>query len=450
MPAACDSPTILERRRARRLAVWNGAIWAVGNGLVSTALILYWAKELKASWFGLGIGLISAAPQVIGLLRLGAPAMMARLADRKRFCITTYLLSVLPAALIPLFCKPGWLPSPSWSLIALILLWCLHQFMQYLGTIALWSWLADAAPARIRGRFIGWRQRWVMAGTAIAAVIATVATFNAHDINDQMHELNRAYPTWVYYGFLIGFGMMFLLTALVPLAQMPACQRRQPSVRMAGRSVASWTAPFRDLRFLRLLLFGCWFSFFNGVTQAAQGAYPMTRLGVTFIMSLVLVTGLNLGQWAVSPWAGRWADRFGNRPVMFVSQLLAAAGILFFLVAAPAQWWWIIGAWTLWIAYAGLNVCLPNLTLKLAPHNANAAYIAAYNALTGLLFAVSSVAGGLLLDYYKDWTFPISENYRLAFFPCIFVFGWVTRSLGALLILWIKEPPTSMRKEREG
>jgi len=84
--------TIVQRRRARRLAVWNGAVWSIGNGLVSTTLIVYWAKELHAEWIGLGIGLVSAAPQIVGLLRLGAPAMIARLADRKRFCIASYLL----------------------------------------------------------------------------------------------------------------------------------------------------------------------------------------------------------------------------------------------------------------------------------------------------------------------------------------------------------------------
>jgi len=28
--------------------------------------------------------------------------------------------------------------------------------------------------------------------------------------------------------------------------------------------------------------------------------------------------------------------------------------------------WWFAGAWVLWIAYAGLNLCLPNLMLKLS------------------------------------------------------------------------------------
>ena len=42
--------------------------------------------------------------------------------------------------------------------------------MQYLGTIALYSWLADLVPLQIRGRFFGLRERWLVAGEAAAAI----------------------------------------------------------------------------------------------------------------------------------------------------------------------------------------------------------------------------------------------------------------------------------------
>ena len=65
---------------------------------------------------------------------------------------------------------------------------------------------------------------------------------------------------------------------------------------------------------------------------------------------------------------------------------------------------WLIGAWVLWIAYAGLNVCLPNLMLKLAPPQANASYVAAFHAVTGLCYAANTILGGVLVDHYKTWT----------------------------------------------
>ena len=107
---------VAQRRRARKLAIWNGAVWAIGNGLASTTLVIYLAKELHAERLGLGISLIVAAPQIAGLLRLGAPALMDRLGDRKRFCIATFLAGALLLLALPWVCAPGRLPSPGWSL----------------------------------------------------------------------------------------------------------------------------------------------------------------------------------------------------------------------------------------------------------------------------------------------------------------------------------------------
>ena len=166
----------------------------------------------------------------------------------------------------------------------------------------------------------------------------------------------------------------------------------------------------------------------------------MQILGVSLFLSLTLSTGMRLGQWGVSPWVGAMADRLGNRPVMIVSQLLVAAGLLCFAVATPAEWAWYIGAWVLWVAYAGLNVCLPNLMLKLSPERSNGPYIAAFYAVTGLCYAASTIVGGALVDQYRTWAFPLGDGRWLSFFPCLFLFGWVARSLGVPLLLRIIEP----------
>jgi MFS family permease len=431
--AICQPPTIFERHRARRLAIWNGAIWAVGNGLASTTLVFYLAGELHAKQFGLGIGLILAAPHVAGLLQLGAPAMIGRLAGRKRFCLAAFFLSALVLLALPCICSPGLLPSPGWSLAAMISLWCLYHVLQYLGMVALWAWLADIAPTPIRGRYLGRRQRWMVAGTAAAALAAGFFAWGWHACWPDA-------PRWIPYGLMAELGACFMLAALSPMASMPACVGKTRHVATQRNNAASWKTPFRDGRFLRLLLFGCLFSLVNGVTQSAQNYYPLHILGVSLFVSLALQTGMNLGQCGVSPWLGRMADRRGNRPVMFACQWLVAAGMLFYAVATPAQWWWIVGAWIFWIAYAGLNVCLPNLTLKLASPGAAASYTAAFQAAGGFCYAVGSIFGGALVDRFSS-----GSHAWLLFFPCLFLFGWFARSAVAMLIPWIVEPAKQKR-----
>src|SRR5882757_4773463 len=85
---------------AMRFANANAALWAIGNGLISTLLIIYLASDLGAS--GLSLSLILAAPRFAGLLRLGVPALMARLRARKTACISAYVLSSIVLCAVPL------------------------------------------------------------------------------------------------------------------------------------------------------------------------------------------------------------------------------------------------------------------------------------------------------------------------------------------------------------
>lgn len=199
---------------------------------------------------------------------------------------------------------------------------------------------------------------------------------------------------------------------------------------------------------MRLLLFGCWFSFFNGATQSAQNYYPMQVLQISLFLSLALPTGMRLGQWSVSPWLGRLADRVGNRPVMIVTQLLVSAGLLCFALATPRHWAWLAVAWALWVAYAGLNVCLPNLLLRLSPERSNGPYIAAFDGVRGLCYAASTVLGGLLVDRYGAEGFRVAGLW-LGFFPALFLVGGLMRGLGAALLLLVIEPKAARKSAAE-
>ena len=160
-----DSPVSLpihRRRLGRRLAYQNGAIWALGNGLTSSTLVIYLALELGAPGAGLAISMILAAPRIAGLLRLAAPGLIRWFGDRKRFCLVSYLMSVIVLAALPACIGARSLQTPTAGLIVLVMAWCVYHLLEYLGTVALWAWLGDLVPLRIRGRFLGRRERWMV------------------------------------------------------------------------------------------------------------------------------------------------------------------------------------------------------------------------------------------------------------------------------------------------
>jgi MFS family permease len=420
------------------MAYLNGMIWSFGNGLVSTMLVVYLAMDLGLEVVGLGVSLILAAPHIVGLLRMGAPAMIRRLGDRKTFCLATFALSGLTLLALPLTVAGRLLPSARASLYALVAVWCVFHLFQYLATVALWSWLADLVPLRIRGRFIGRRERSMVAAGAVAMISAGLF---AHCTGEHGFD----WPAWIRYTVPTLLGSLFMLAAIVPLARMPrvgpsqtASTARRPSLD----TLKSLAAPLRDRRFLGLILFGCWLSFFNGVTQSAHYVYGWRVLGVGLFAMLSLRTITRVGQFSLSPTCGRLADRLGNRPVLIPCLFLVAQGPLFYFFSTPGHPWWLAVAWIVWIAYAGINVALPNLMLRLSPQRSNAPYIAAYYAITGLCYAAATITGGYLVDSPQNPIFQFCQTVAgMGHYQAIFLLGWLARMAAVpILILLVAAP----------
>jgi len=429
--------TIAQLRRARRLAYLNGSLWAGGNALASTTLVVYLAKEFGAA--GLAVGVILAAPKLIGVLRMGEPVLAGWIGDRKRLCIGGFLASSVVLGGMLLLCGSGILPSARYSLVALIVLWSLYHLLEYLATVALWAWQADLVPRRIRGRFIGRRERWMMLATLAGAAASGLGTLGwKSSLAPSPRQI------WIGYAISAAVGAIVLAAAVVPLAMMPASRFAASTAASTAASVRRWSellAPLRDRRYLSLLAFGVWFSFFNGLTQSAQYVYSIDRfaLNLDLLWLLLLASIMRLGQSLAAPQVGRLVDRLGNRPVLVASQLIVSTGLLFYWMATPADPWPIAGAWIVWIAYVGLNVGLVNLMLKLSPAEASA-YIAAYFGLTGLVYGFSTVVGGWLFDAAGRYDGFVLGRWTFSRYDLFFLGGTLGRAAGVFWLLRLVEP----------
>jgi MFS family permease len=133
-------------------------------------------------------------------------------------------------------------------------------------------------------------------------------------------------------------------------------------------------------------------------------------------------------------------------PVLVVSQVLVSLGLVFFLIAKPEAWWWIVGAYVLWIAYAGVNTAMPKLMLSLTPRSQYTSYAAAWFAWSEFVFALSTLAGGLLYDWAKEDFIPREwAGCRIDYFAMFFVLGLVLRLSAAAWAARIREPAGSHR-----
>lgn len=428
---------VAPRRRALCLAHQSAALWSLGNGLTTGALVNYLALDMGAQ--GKHLSLILAMPAAVGLLRLAAPAMIRLLGGVKRACLTPLLAGYLLLALLPMLGTElrAWSPvSPLWALVAVI---CTHQLLEHLGNVSLWVWLGELVPEPIRGRYFARRQVWQLAVLIPTLLVSGWFADHWRTSRSEHKLLGYAIPNAV--------GVAGLIASLVPLSLIPAnlplrrgARRRQLPEQATWRAAwRSLTAPLANPAFRRLLLFGCWLALFNGITQSAQNIYPKQVLGIGVLTQSMLSTLMRLGQMSLGPVVGRAADSFGNRPVAMWSQVVTAAGPLFFLMATPQQPWWLVGAYMAWSAYVGLNVCLPNLMLKLAPQ-AGSNYVAAYFAFSGLCYAAGTLASGWLFDMLKTRPPLQMGPARLDHFAIFFLAGWATRTMGVVILATLREP----------
>lgn len=415
-----------------QLGYVNGVLWGMGNALTTSTLVSYLALELGAK--GMAFSWILASPMLVGLLRLASPVLMHLLGSARRTCLAFSLASYTLLWGLPALALGNSLLPPNQALWLMIGLVCLHQLWEYVAHVAFWSWMADLVPRRIRGRYFARRQMWQLA--FLIPVLVGSAWFT-----DQWKEHFRDQPQWKLAGYAIttGLGTLLLCLSIIPLKYMPTTRvKREAELAPLWHSIGK---PFHDGNFLWLVLFGCWFSLANGVTQSAQGIYPYRVLALGVLPLTVMQSSMRLGQLGLSFWVGPFSDRFGNRPVLIVSQLIVATGPLFYFFADKDHPLVIAGAWLVWSAYVGLNVCLPNVMLKLAPAGENASYIAAYFGLTNLVYAVSTVAGGYFLEKCqqanRQWEVG---NLTLDYWAMFFLAGFALRVTAVPVLLALREP----------
>jgi MFS family permease len=425
-----------KRRRSIGAAYANAAGWGLGNGLANTTLVLYLAREFQAS--GATISWLLAAPSLAGLVRLGAPALLARVASRRRFSVAMFLASATLLATLPIISAPGVFATSEQSLVALAVTWAAYQALESIGAIALWEWLGDLVPRAVRGRFLGRREACLnfgaVAGTAASA--AVTLAWESHCRNSGTPE--RAWQAYAACG--LAGAALFAVAALVLLrmADGPRTTPTAPPVRIRWHDLIT---PWVDPRFRRFLAFGLWFSFSNGVVQSAQNLFMMNSLRLSYGLKKALDGGSRGLQASLLPGIGAAIDRRGNVPVLAASQALIATAAIFFLYATPLEPWWILGAYACWLAFGGHNVALPNLMLGLCPpgHTANCA--AAWFAWTQLAYSLSVLSGGMLYDWLAARLEPISLGGRpLDAFVVLFAASWLLKSLGVALACRIPEP----------
>ncbi len=315
------------RRAACLHTYFNAFLWGLGSSLASAHLLRYLVRDLclgqPSSQVYATVAWIIAAPRLIGVLRLFAPALIKRMGHRKKFCIAFLLAAPIVMAALPLL-LPGLVLHAKQTeqivpvLVLLVVFWCLHHLLEYFGTIALVSWLGDLVPQRIRGRFLGWREAWLIAGMTLG--MTALAAWSYFVIDNMPDETAR----WEGYLLPAKLGIISLLCSPLPLFFVPHVKPR--NITQQAHKIR-W-----DARFAWFVLFGCWVQMSQALTQGVQYGFSMNIVGISLLFSMLMSTETRVGQWLAAPLGRKMDGQAGHGPgddVLADSRIRRFAVLLF-------------------------------------------------------------------------------------------------------------------------
>lgn len=377
------NPSSAEIERTSRGANKNAGIWALGNGLVSTTLVSYFAQSLGAQ--SAAISWIIAAPKLVGALRWFAPSLLKLGRGYRATSTWAFLLSTVFLLLLPLSSVPWFWPSSTVAIAAIVVCWCMYHLAEYCGYVVFVSWLMQMIPPEIRGRFFGLRERWLTAGNLVGFLFAGLlgaVLRNGFEIDLR----------WITYPMLTIYGAFAIAFSVLPLRHIPEPATTIPP----NNSIADDWKHWSGARARWFLLYGTWFSAANGLFSTLLYIYPYRGLDLSLLLPLTMAASMRLGQSLISRPVGVTIDRFGWRSVMICGQVLIAFGPFLFSFGTVGY----VAGNLIWIAYALINVALP-IAIVDGRHDRSAAPpLALYFAWTGLVYGLTALAGQSVADFF--------------------------------------------------
>ncbi len=398
----------LKLRRSIMMVIFGnicGNLCGVITGVGGTALTGY-AKALGAGDFVFGV--LNGIPLAAALLQIPASMLVSRTHKRKKYMLTYGVFSRamwIVIGLVPFFVpvNPIWLRL--WTVIFLV---GISSVSGAFINVCFTPWLADLVPIRIRGRWMSLRDAinsvgGVLIGLLTAFLLDTIPGFNGYAIVFVM-------------GGIVG---VLDMCCFIPVEEVYS----QPPVKI--NLFKSSKQIFQDKVFFRFMLFWTAWCFTANLSGPYLGRYALS-MGLSY-MQLMLCGQIAASLTTVSVvWLwGRLLDTYGNKPILWVSCLVAAITPGFFIFSTPGNIWPmllhnVVGAFF----WSASNLTATSMQLSCSPDDQRPVYIAMFSCVTSLFGAFLGVltAGALLEGMHVmvdsgalSFLGPMADAYKLVF-----------------------------------
>lgn len=428
-------------RSSLQASTWDGVFAAVFSNIAGGILLSNFLVDLHASTFE--IGLLAAIPMLVNLLQPLGACFSERTTSRHFYGLWIFgssrLLWLILACAILFFAWQQ--PADPHTLI----LWVMgvvitSSILGALGSASWLSWMAALVPARLRGRYFGFRNSVVNLATLICIPLVGWC------ISSWPGGAIQGYGLLLIFGVVIGMvslGCQFWMKDVNPQEQQLLLQvitseaEANPEIEFdnpAPRMLAFLGQQFQGLGQQRNILiflgyFGFW-TFAVNLSSPFFNIYLLDNLAVDIKwVTLYNSFGAASSLLMLVIW-GKISDRIGNRPVLLlVGMLVAVTPLLWLGIGTDSLSLWVLlpllhifssGTW------AAIDLCSNNIQMSIAPKQ-HCTFFAIAAAVAGGSGALGTLVGGSLaqLTHYGGLPgmFALSSIVRLlALLPLIFVY----------------------------
>jgi MFS family permease len=374
------------------------------------------------------IGLLASIPFMVTAFQLPTSYFVRKSGKRKRVAYFAAGLArltwiaILIGALVPMA------GTSTKHFVILSLIFVSHTFVS-VSYVAWLSWTSDLVPDEIRGRFFGTRN--MLCGAAGMIVII---------VYGNLLDLLKPRPHGLTFGFAFTFvsAVLFGMLSLRYLNRIPEAQVN-PVIdnRHFHRHLS---LPLKEANFRRFLLFAFLWSFSVYFASPFFTLYFLRDLQFSYGFVAILGMISSFADLTAMQLWGKISDRVKNKAVI---QL--ASWVVVFLPLA----WAIVRPGSLVIPillhavgggfWAGINLCMNNLLLRISRQENRTMFLSAYNITGGLGAAAGPILAGLAIKSGSNLTLQFF-SWTVLPLQVIFVTSTLFRLLSLQLFKYVHEP----------
>jgi len=407
-----------EKKKALKISLKEGATTSVSNS-VGDSYITPFALALKGS--SIHISILSAVAGLLApIAQLFGSNSMEKKCRKNIVTANTLLQAIvwLPVALIGFLAWKGIIQA--YLIYILIALYILFVILNGIQFPAWFSWMGDLVPEKHRGSFFSKRNN-------IIGAVGILAFLAGGNILKFFEARNMA---------LLGFSLLFVVACLFKIKSYFLLKKQyHPEFKLKNVyyfSIISFIKKFDN--YGKFAVYYALFNFSIMIASPFFAVYMLKNLGMenNYLLYTVVSLSSSLFYLVFAPLAGKFSDKYGNRPLFIIGAIAFSLNpLLWMFIKSPLLLIFIPQLIT-GLANAAMVISSTNFTYDAVSQQRRGLCITYTNILSGVGIFFGSLFGGFLLNYV-----------HLSFItPFMLLFGVaaIARFLVAILLIYqIKE-----------